>query len=71
MFHPNEGMPLTEVIEQALSLLSAHVIIAHAKDYSTVDGLHYTPQEPVNWIIRHEIAAHLSFQGSADSSWLA
>lgn len=42
LFSPTERRPLTEVIDQALSLLSEHVIIAHAKDYSTVDGLHYT-----------------------------
>ncbi|MCV4231687.1 sugar phosphate isomerase/epimerase [Virgibacillus sp. LDC1] len=42
LFSPTERRPLAEVIGQALSLLSEHVIIAHAKDYSTVDGLHYT-----------------------------
>jgi sugar phosphate isomerase/epimerase len=42
LFSPTERRPLAEVIDQALSLLSEHVIIAHAKDYSTVDGLHYT-----------------------------
>ncbi|MGG4341182.1 sugar phosphate isomerase/epimerase family protein [Paenibacillus lautus] len=41
LFSPTESRPLTEVIDQALSLLSEHVIIAHAKDYSTVDGLQY------------------------------
>lgn len=41
LFQPNEGMPLAEVIEQALSLLSEHVIMAHAKDYSTIQGLQY------------------------------
>lgn len=41
LFSPTERRPLTEVIDQALSLLSEHVIIAHAKDYSTVDGLQY------------------------------
>ncbi|MBT2764687.1 sugar phosphate isomerase/epimerase [Paenibacillus sp. ISL-20] len=41
LFSPTERRPLTEVIDQVLSLLSEHVIMAHAKDYSTVDGLQY------------------------------
>ncbi|EGG37050.1 sugar phosphate isomerase/epimerase family protein [Paenibacillus sp. HGF5] len=41
LFNPNDGEALTEVVDQALSLLGEHVIIAHAKDYSTVDGFRY------------------------------
>ncbi|AYB47794.1 sugar phosphate isomerase/epimerase family protein [Paenibacillus lautus] len=41
LFNPNDGKALTEVVDQALLLLGEHVIIAHAKDYSTVDGFRY------------------------------
>lgn len=39
LFRPEEEKPLADVLEQALSLLGEQVIIAHAKDYSTADGL--------------------------------
>lgn len=41
LYQPDKEKPLADVLEQALSLLGEQVIIAHAKDYSTADGLRY------------------------------